>query len=1027
MKNQRTLKMRQVIVLVLTLCLSVPLPAFAGGKDAKKHFKEGMKFEVAQQWDLAAQEFALAVAADPGNAEYRLHFHRSMQNASIMFTSRGDQLAQQNDYASAYNAYRQAYGYDQTNEVTRVKMERMLELQKAQMLGAEPAKYNAIGNYKPERATLEVEQKPRASDVNQVVSYRSNFKPVLNSMAQSLGLNVILDETVKDSPIALQLNNTSMAQAMDNLFLMTKNTFEVIGRRTIFVYPDNPQNRQKFERLYVKNFYLGNAKLDDVRNVLSQVLPTANKMIATSPQNNTIIVRASLSDLRVAQEIIETLDKNRPEVVLEVEIYEVSANTALQIGNQLATSASNFSVGGTTTTNGGTTTTTGARTGTTTGLSALGGFVGDVGASIASGLPAARIANFATLALPPSTLSLLQSKNNSRSIGRTIIHALDGEANETKVGEKIPVQLGTALPSVSSVPGTGTGANQGFNSFGGFGGLGYSSIQYQDVGLVIKATPTITNDGYVQVKMEITSSNTQPGGSTPEERLTPRFTQRSLTTIARILDGKTSVVAGIQQQNKGDGRSSIPIIGMVPILGRLFTTPSQTSTDSDIVITVTPHIVRSSQIEKRDYLAKAVGVMTGGSTLSVEEVIQRAQNEDDEERRLIAGQRAMPTAPYQSASQPVNDAALLQPNITAPTAAPTPRYNNNPDVQVIPTSASPAAASVPSTTGLTPPPRIGSPSAGLPAGPAGHSMAPTPTPTPAAAPLRNTPQPQAAVTSAPAAQRTGGGISGASGSGAQQPQPREGGVPEEQMEFVPDNPTEPVPQAVPVAVKRSPEVEKKLREQIEKRQAEIEKERKEQKAQPLPLPPNESPGKPVAPAAIVPVKPVEKEKPASDKPKNQQQSSAVPAASDLQVVDLNLVPGDIKTQKGKSFIVVMSMDGSSTMTGAQISLKYDPAMLQVKSVRDGGLLGKQPDMTHQIDGGNLLISLQQSGGKTPAKTSGRLLVVEFTALNSGQTAIQVNDAESQLTSGNVASARVASRAAQVSITAESAAILPGKE
>lgn len=138
---------------------------------------------------------------------------------------------------------------------------------------------------------------------------------------------------------------------------------------------------------------------------------------------------------------------------------------------------------------------------------------------------------------------------------------------------------------------------------GGFGGYpGIDSIQYRDVGLVIDAQPTITNEGYVEIKMKFETSDVVASGS-DAQNLTPVFTQRSLNTVARIQDGVTSVVAGVNQETKGDSRAGIPVLGMLPLIGRLFSTPRQESRQSDVIITVTPHIIRSAGITKDNHLA----------------------------------------------------------------------------------------------------------------------------------------------------------------------------------------------------------------------------------------------------------------------------------------------------------------------------------------------------------------------------------------------------------------------------------------
>src|SRR5262245_47819902 len=106
---------RIVAVLALVVALAGPGVALAG--HGKKAFKKGVDLEEAQRWDQAAEQFALAIVDDPGNSEYRLHYFRAIASASIMLTQRGDRLAEQKDYAAAYQAYRQAFSYDATNEL----------------------------------------------------------------------------------------------------------------------------------------------------------------------------------------------------------------------------------------------------------------------------------------------------------------------------------------------------------------------------------------------------------------------------------------------------------------------------------------------------------------------------------------------------------------------------------------------------------------------------------------------------------------------------------------------------------------------------------------------------------------------------------------------------------------------------------------------------------------------------------------------------------------------------------------------
>src|SRR6266850_1468497 len=135
-----------IVALVIVACmLAVPVSAF--GKKGKDNFNQGIKYEQAQQWEKAAQEFTLALAADPSNAEYQLHYRRAIFNASQMFMQQGRSLAEQRDYVGAYNSFRQAFGYDPVNQLAVSEMERMVRLQEGKE-GKTPSQAGGDGTSK---------------------------------------------------------------------------------------------------------------------------------------------------------------------------------------------------------------------------------------------------------------------------------------------------------------------------------------------------------------------------------------------------------------------------------------------------------------------------------------------------------------------------------------------------------------------------------------------------------------------------------------------------------------------------------------------------------------------------------------------------------------------------------------------------------------------------------------------------------------------------------------------------------------
>jgi general secretion pathway protein D len=955
---------RQFVVTALTLCLTFASVGTAFGDDkekkaqksAKKNFSEGLKAETAQQWESAAQSFALAVASDPGNPEYRLHLVRALTSAATMFVKRGDAFVESNDYASAYNAYKQAYQYDPTNEIARVKMERMIEMQKAAAGISDAPNFNPrTGNVINTSGTIDVAapQRQRSRDLASTVQYdKTSLRLVIQNIARQLGLNIVFDETFRDNQsYSISLNNVTLAKALDIILVQNKLTFEMLDRRTLLIYQDNPTNRGRFERLLVKTFYISNANLDETRQTVTQLLATGGqpRQIAISKQLNALIVRGTAEDLRLVQEVLDSIDKNRAEVAVEIEIYEVSHTTRTEIGNQIALNQQAVKIDNYPVYNRVTGQTTYQTvTGQSAGLTALGGIGNFATAGLLGNIVSPAFGLGTMFGLPPTTLSLLQQKDNAKLLNRVRVHALDGQANKTRVGQSVPVRLGS-----NYVPGFGTGTPQqpGQTPIGGgyFPGS-FDSIQYQDAGLVIDVTPTITNDGYVEMKMTIESKTVEE----TSVALQPKFGQRTLTTVSRIQDGRTGIVAGIQQETRSDGRASIPVIGLLPILGRFMTTPKENKNLSDIIITVTPHIIRAPEIKQGDHLAKQSGPSMGGTTMSIETVMERAQYEDDQDRRIIARQSGQPVeggAQPMTASQPAGQ-PLTQPAAQQFGTAPgvTPVVSPNPPASVVNTSA-PAGANGFNNNfngGQSPNPQ------GVPTVPASLTTGPAP----------------------------GAGEGEAS-------KPRR--MPS--MRPTANPPMQPVPQ--PEGSGAQPEAEAQPA-----------------KLQPLNRRETDTGAQPPLPEA------------ASEKPKETSQAAPVNQAAPAEPVNnspigVSLRPGTIKQQVGKTFLVVVTVNGDAQMTGANLALNFDPAVLQLRAVRDGGMLGTNPDLTHQVQNGNLLVTVQQSPDNgRPARTNGRLLVLEFAAVGAGQTVIDVLGSETKLMLAGDATRRLNLSPVQVEISRE---------
>jgi general secretion pathway protein D len=626
---RNNIRSRTLISLILALSLlSMPLTAFA--KKGDKNFKRGMDYEKAQQWDKAAQEFTLAVAADPSNMEYQLHFRRASFNASQSYMQQGRSLAERGDYVGAYNAFRQAYGYDAVNELAVSEMERMLRLQ-AVKDGKTPSGsnsngnggngYSLRGNEVPEAGNMTPAgaQLPDVSPSNvqlRVINYTGDLKALIRSLAEQLNLNVIFDRQsfTQSRPIDINLKDVTTAQALDYVFLQEGLFFQKLSRRTILVA--DQARRPQYQQLVLRTFYLSNMKPADARQLVQQAIPPSvgrpQTIVVPDDATNSLTVRDTAENVRLIGELLQSVDKDRAEVVMDVNIYEVSKNDLLQFGNQIGTTI-DTGIGGSP--GFSLLTDNGIVNGIGRGVN-LGALVGGVPTSLA-----------AALVIPPSVLRAFQSRDNTKLIASTQVHAFNGEESQARIGQRVPVQTAQAYPfgvqTGTPTPGVGSPI---------FPSGGFPVINYEPTGLTLKFTPQVYPNLDVQVKMNIEQKDVL-GAST----LTPTFTERTMSGTARIQNNRTMMLASVSTDVEARGRKGIAFISGIPLIGRLFTSPTRDLRQVDIVISVTPRVLRAPAVTPRDEEMRPSGTLQSPTTGSLAEMIRDADREDQ-----IAAARAVP-------------------------------------------------------------------------------------------------------------------------------------------------------------------------------------------------------------------------------------------------------------------------------------------------------------------------------------------------------------------------------------------------
>ncbi|MEO6588926.1 MAG: secretin N-terminal domain-containing protein, partial [Pyrinomonadaceae bacterium] len=498
-----------------------------------------------------------------------------------------------------------AYAYDPVNELAKSEMERMVRLEQSKN-GNFKTDINGVRlvetGYSNQANPDDVVVPQKLEVLRDVGPYPAGIKllTIVRDLARSLDLNVLFDtqSRLDTRDLKIELKDVTAAKALDYIFLQENLFFQKVGPRTILIADGN--RRQNFQQLVLRTFYLANANPKDVAKVVQTAIPAQPGRTPTIPlideATNSITVRDTSENIRIISSLIASLDKDRAEVVMDVAIYEVSKSDLLKFGSQIGSENSLTNLGGTTSS-------------VVTGNLSKNLFRTAAGVLIPQSAAVGLI-------IPPLTLNAFQNKQDSRLLASTQIHAFNNEDSSARIGQRVPVRTAT----ISSGSNSGPGNNNGFLS---------DVINYEQVGLTLKFKPIVFPNQDVQVAMEIESKDVVACSTTTNN---PCFSERTIKGTARVQNNKTLLLASAAQNVESNGRQGLPLLGLIPIIGRLFTAPTRDNRQVDIVIAITPRVIRAPAILPEDEYERPTGSLAVPTSGSLEAMI--VQEERDEQLAL---------------------------------------------------------------------------------------------------------------------------------------------------------------------------------------------------------------------------------------------------------------------------------------------------------------------------------------------------------------------------------------------------------
>ena len=564
-----------------------PTPSKADVKIAQKEFKEGIKLKDRNRANEAYEHFRQAADLDPRNVSYITA--REMAKQLVVFNQidAGNKALLANNRVAAMAAFREALELDPANSFAKQRLlDSLPALPEVQSVAAQPDRFNSA---------LEIVLRPDAGV--QSFKFRGNGRDLLEQLARAYGLIPVLDESVVARNLRFEIQDVDWATAANIVAKMTKTFWVPLSAKQVLFVADTDQNRRQLQRMNMRTFYLPDAatpqELNDIANTLRILFDI--RFMTQQPSSSSIVVRAPQPVLDAASEFIEQLSSKRPQILLDIKVYQVSYTTNRNVGVQIPNNFTVFNV-------------------PTEAQKLLGnqsiqdiinqliasGAINQSNSTAISALIAQALGGTASIfatpffifgggitltgvSVPPATFDFSENSSSIRSLEHVTLRASHGNAADFKLGTRYPIVNATFAPIFNTPQIAQVLQNQTFVA-------PVPSFTYEDLGLVMKATPQI-REHEVTLNLELairalgtTSVNGQP-----------IITNREYKGVISAADGESVVIGGMVSQTEMRGLSGIPLISYVPGLGRAFSTETKEHDNSELLVVMTPHIVGNGE------------------------------------------------------------------------------------------------------------------------------------------------------------------------------------------------------------------------------------------------------------------------------------------------------------------------------------------------------------------------------------------------------------------------------------------------
>jgi type II secretory pathway component GspD/PulD (secretin) len=556
----------------LRIATLVVIGALLAGCGASRAYGRGESAARAGNWDVAVEQYRQALQADPDNLEYRLALERAMLSASVAHLDQARLFEARGQLGDALREYRRASEYDPPNRQVAAKA---AEIERRLRDESEANRPRPLAPPRPGTAPA-----PLANLNVTVPTLRfpqASLRDVLNTLGEAGGIDVTYERDFQDRTVTVNLQMTTLGEALQQVLSANQFFYKVVNQRTILVIPDNQTKRSQYDEQVVQTFYLSHSDSAEISAFVNNILRIPGAQQSQAPTvypnktNNSITARASASMMPLVQRLVEMQDTPRAEILVDVQIMEVSKSRTKDFGLNL----SDYAIQGV--------------------------FSPEVDPRGADGSLTSPAFNANTvsrgisasdfyLAVPSAVVRFLETDQRTKVMAKPQLRGAEGSQLKFQLGEEIPV-LSTAFTPIA---GGGSNVNP------------LTSYNYRQVGIILEMTPRVTYENEVILDLYLENSALGPPVDVAGQSI-PRFTSRKVQTKLRLREGESTLLAGLLADDERTGAAGFPGLLNIPVIRQLFAANKNTAQQTDIVMLLTPRIVRTHELTPDDVAPLFIG------------------------------------------------------------------------------------------------------------------------------------------------------------------------------------------------------------------------------------------------------------------------------------------------------------------------------------------------------------------------------------------------------------------------------------